>query len=211
MCTPQAVTLSNNLAVGTTTAEQMLRAWVKNTIVLPKGALVTTNKADEPTITALKGIKINMAALPWETLYVLQDAINAKLQARERCALQALSEKRINMEQLILERDGVVLQNRQLVQLLDEACQRIPEMAILADTPIEARIHRLATGVHKAQEEMTKVQLELNLQIAEMRLKAQPSTPLEVREQCVNTITMGLDKIKYAPMFTIIKDSTLYY
>ena len=42
---------------------------------------------------------------------------------------------------------------------------------------------------------MTKVQLELNLQIAELWLKAQLSNPLEVREQCANAITAGLDEI----------------
>lgn len=36
----------------------------------------------------------------------------------------------------------------------------VPELAILAKAPTEARIQRLATGVHEAQEEMVKVQLE---------------------------------------------------
>ena len=40
-----------------------------------------------------------------------------------------------------------------------------------------------------------RVQLELNLQIAELRLKAQPSTPLEVREQHVSVIQIGLEEI----------------
>jgi len=39
-----------------------------------------------------------MAALLWETLYVLQDGITAELQARESCALQMLSKQKINME-----------------------------------------------------------------------------------------------------------------
>ena len=42
---------------------------------------------------------------------------------------------------------------------------------------------------------MTKVQLELNLQIVELRLKVQPSTPSEVREQCDNTIIVKLEEI----------------
>ena len=56
------------------------------------------------------------------------------------------------------------------------------ELAILAEALAEACIRRLATGVHKAKEEMDNVQLELNFQIAKLQLKAQPSTPLEVRE-----------------------------
>lgn len=42
---------------------------------------------------------------------------------------------------------------------------------------------------------MTKLQLELNLQITELQLRAQPSTPLEVREQCARAITAGLEEI----------------
>lgn len=52
-------------------AEQMLHTLVTNTIVLPEGSLVTTNEANRPTVSALKGLGINMATLPWETLYVL--------------------------------------------------------------------------------------------------------------------------------------------
>jgi len=62
----------------------------------------------------------------------------------------------------------VVSHNQQLVQVIDEACQSVSELAILA----KVHIHRLAVGVHEAQEEMEKVQLELNLQIAELWLKA---------------------------------------
>ena len=40
-----------------------------------------------------------------------------------------------------------------------------------------------------------KDQLELNLQIAEMQLKAQPSTPLEIIEQRASTIAAGLEEI----------------
>jgi len=42
-----------------------------NTIVLPEGELVTEIEADRPTISALKGLGINLAAFLWDTLYVL--------------------------------------------------------------------------------------------------------------------------------------------
>lgn len=45
---------------------------------------------------------------------------------------------------------------------------------------------------------MAKVRLELNLYIVELWLKAQPSTPPEMREQCTNTITMGIKEISNA-------------
>lgn len=71
MCTRQAGTLSTSFAVGTTVTKQMMHARVMNTIVLPEGELVTEIEADRPTISALKGLGINLAAFLWDTLYVL--------------------------------------------------------------------------------------------------------------------------------------------
>jgi len=81
------------------------------------------------------------------------------------------------------------------MQVVDDACQSVQELAILANLPMEVQIHRLATGVREAKEETTKVPLELNLQIIELRLKAQPSTPREVREQRASAITAGMEEI----------------
>jgi len=64
VCTPQAGTLLTSLAVGTTAAKEMLCVDMTNTIVLPKGALVTEHEVDRPTVNGLKGVGINMAALP---------------------------------------------------------------------------------------------------------------------------------------------------
>jgi len=55
-------------------------------------------------------------------------------------------------------------------------------MDIVANLLVEVRIHNLASGVRDVREETTKVQLELNLQIVELQLKAQLSTSLEIRE-----------------------------
>ena len=81
------------------------------------------------------------------------------------------------MEQLSLYHEEVMSQNRQMVQVLEEACQMVLELAIPAEEPAEVRIQRLAAGVREAREEMVKVQLELSLHIVELRLKVQPSTP----------------------------------
>lgn len=40
--------------------------------------------------------------------------------------------------------------------------------------------------------------MDLNLQIVELRLKAQPSTPPEVREECPDDIQKGLEEIEQA-------------
>lgn len=64
MCSPEPGTLSASLAVGTTATKEMLRAHTTNTIVLPEGALVTTNEANQPMVSTLEGIGINMDMLP---------------------------------------------------------------------------------------------------------------------------------------------------
>ena len=58
----------------------------------------------------------------------------------------------------------------------------VPELAIPEEELVEVRIHKLATGVHDTRTKMAWVQLELNLQIMELQLKAQPSTPPEVKD-----------------------------
>jgi len=63
-----------------------------NTIVLPNGALIIENEANRPMVSGSKGIGLNMAALPWEMLYTLQDGVTAVLQARESHAIQVMSE-----------------------------------------------------------------------------------------------------------------------
>lgn len=102
------------------------------------------------------------------------------------------------MEQLSLQHDELVSQNQRLVQKVDDACRRVLEMAIAVDLPVEVWIHSLASGAHDANEEATNVQLELNLQIVEQRLKAQPSTPPKIREQHASAITTGLEEIGHA-------------
>lgn len=59
----------------------------------------------------------------------------------------------------------------------------VPELAIMEEEPVEVHIHKLATGVRDTRTEMVRVQLDLNSQIIELQLRAQPSTPPEVKEQ----------------------------
>ena len=88
-----------------------------------------------------------------------------------------------------LQRDEVVAQNIHIVQVVEEACKMVPELAIPTEESVKARVHNLAAGVCDEREEMARVQLELNLQIAELYLKAQPSTPPKIKEQRTNTVT----------------------
>jgi len=56
-----------------------------------------------------------------------------------------------------------VEQNKQIMQVVEGACQMVPELDIQAEKPVEARVRKLAIGVCDAQAKMARVQLELNL------------------------------------------------
>lgn len=91
MHTPQAGTVSTSFTLGTAAVEEILCARMTNTIMLPEGALVTENEVDKPMVSKLKGIGLNMVALPQEMLYVLQDGVTTELRAREGRTLQVMS------------------------------------------------------------------------------------------------------------------------
>jgi len=61
-----------------------------------------------------------------------------------------------------------------------EACKTVPELHILDDAQLEAKIRKLATDVREAKEKVRRVTFEFNLKIAKLQLKLQPTTPLEV-------------------------------
>lgn len=63
-----------------------------------------------------------------------------------------------------------------------EACKIVPELHILEEAPLGAKIKKLVVSVYDAKTEVAKVQFALNLKITELELKLQPSTSLEVRE-----------------------------
>lgn len=51
-----------------------------------------------------------------------------------------------------------------------EACSSAQEFEIVEDLPIETQIYTLATKFSKTKEEATRIQLELNAQIIDLRL-----------------------------------------
>ena len=89
-------------------------------------------------------------------------------------------------------------QNQHLEQIIEEVCCRILELEIAIDLAVGMWIHQLASGFCEAKEEATRIPLELKMQNFELRLKAQPSTPQEVRDQHASNIRKGLEEIEYA-------------
>jgi len=72
------------------------------------------------------------------------------------------------MEQLSQYHDELVAQTQGLEKAVENACRNILELVIPTDLPVAERIHRLATRFCEAKEEATRVQLDLNLQIAKI-------------------------------------------
>ena len=74
----------------------------------------------------------------------------------------------------------------------------VPEFAIPEEEPVDVHIHKLAIGVHDTRTEMAQVQLELNLLIIELQLRAQASTPPEVKEQRVAAVIEAVTEVESA-------------
>jgi len=68
------------------------------------------------------------------------------------------------------------------MKVVEEAYQMVLELVIQAKEIVEERVRKLEAGVCQAKEEKARVQLKLKLQISKLQLKAQPSTPQEVKE-----------------------------
>lgn len=180
------------LAIDTLAAEEMLCTWVNNMIVLLDGALTIQNEANRSTVSSLRGVRLNMAMLPREMLYLLQDGVTIKLKARESHALQVMSEQHINIEQLGLLCNEAIEKNKKIMQVVEEAYQMVLELAIQGEELVEVLVCKFSIGVHETQVEKAKVRLDQNLQIVELQLKAQPSTLLQIREQCTTSVTIEM-------------------
>lgn len=142
----QERTIATYSAASTSTAKQLLRTKMANTIVLPEGVLAAETETDKAAVGRITGLGLNLAALPRDTLYQLQDGITVELRAREGRTIQVMNEKNINIEQLNLQHDELVSQNHQIVQTVDEACRRVPELSIIKYLPTEMQIHYLSSG-----------------------------------------------------------------
>ena len=64
MWPPQKGTIATCVATGTSATDQMLHARMDNTIVLLEGALVAENEIDRAVVGKIKGLGLNLAALP---------------------------------------------------------------------------------------------------------------------------------------------------
>lgn len=163
-----------------------------NTLVLPTGTILAKAEGD------MRSWGLNLASLPQETLYQLQDGVTAEFRAREGYTLQVLMEKKGNPEQVSLECDNLVAHNKELEQAMAEVCSSVPQLAMPAELQATTKIHHMVARFCKAQEQAAKAHWELNLQIMELRLKAQTTTSLGVIEQRCRTLQEELEVIECA-------------
>lgn len=63
--------MSTSLSIDTSVAKEMLRTRVTNIVLLLDGVLTIENDVDKPMVSSLKGVGLNMTALPQEMLYLL--------------------------------------------------------------------------------------------------------------------------------------------
>lgn len=78
--------------------------------------------------------------------------------------------------------------NQCLTKVVDEACWTVRELDIPKVEPIDVQVRKLTARVCDTRTELAEVQLELNLKITELQLKAQPLTLPKVRMQCATIV-----------------------
>jgi len=101
-------------------------------LVFLDGALTIENEANRPTVNELKGVGLNLAALPCEPLHLLQDGVIADLRAREHHDVWVISEQRIYNEQMALHRNPTIVaeaevtnQSKKIMSVMEEACRMV--------------------------------------------------------------------------------------
>jgi len=75
--------MAPHIVAGTFEADPMLHTCTTNTFVLLEGVVLVAVEGDGATANQMKGWGLNLAMLPREILYLLQDGVTAELCARE--------------------------------------------------------------------------------------------------------------------------------
>lgn len=122
----------------------MLRVKESRAIVLLDGALMIETKADSPTVSVLKGVGLSLEMHPSKALHLLQDGVIMELRVHEWCALHVICEKIINNGQMVVQRDSsittmndVTNKKKHIVQVMEEACRMVLELAIPIDELVD--------------------------------------------------------------------------
>lgn len=72
---------------------------------------------------------------------------------------------------------------QQLETTITAACESLPMPVVASDIPVEECLQKLVQEYQMEQDRSTKVQLDLQMQIAELQLRMRPVVPLAVQAQ----------------------------
>jgi len=125
--------------------------------------------------------------------------------------LECISEKNVNNAQMVVQKNYaidllIIEKNEHMTKVVAEACRTVTELDIPKDASVDVRIRKLTVGVREERTELSKLQFELNLKITELELRAQPSTPLEVKEQRTTAVKDAVAAVDVA-----VKDCTALF
>lgn len=68
-------------------------------------------------------------------------------------------------------------QRQNLVTEIEQSCKFVPDLGIPNDAEALAKVKKLVVAVHASKEKVEKVTFDLKMQIDELQLKLQSSTP----------------------------------
>lgn len=162
---------------------------------LPEGSVHVESNEHRAMLHVVKDKGLNLATLPLVSHHVLHQGVTAELNIQEKCALIDVSEYKVDnqkpfveMTQALKEQEELCTQCQSLVTTIEQACKSVPELGIPDDVEALAKVKKLATVVCTSMEKVDKVIFDLRMQIDELQLNLQLTTPLEVREQMNVTI-----------------------
>lgn len=101
------------------------------------------------------------------------------MRAWEQHTLNLFSEYRVNNEknfnkktEALKAKEMIQAKSSQLEAMIAKACRTMPELNILEEAPLEAKIQKLAAGICDSKVEVASVQFELNMKIIEVDLNS---------------------------------------
>lgn len=108
-------------------------------------------------------MELNLATLPRDVLYLLQEGVTQEFHAREGRTFHILTEQKERIEQITLQHDELATQHQAVEQAVTKACGTVLKLSIPGDLPLATKIQHMVADFHTAQAEATRHQEELTL------------------------------------------------
>lgn len=152
------------LAPGTNHTIDMVQSLHLQAVALPNASLGTEAADDKVIISSLNNVGLNLTMLPNGFLHTLQVGVIVEFRSRESCELSLMSEHRVNNEKMFTKnieelqaKEKIQVQYAQLMVAMEKACRMVPNIHILEEEPLEAKIKELVAVVWDAKVEMARL------------------------------------------------------